>query len=253
MFYEPALAILKSEGGRPLRASEVKQRILTEYPDLEWGGTQGPVRAMLLKAAEQGTPIKQVPDSKPPRFYYDESGSSEYAIPPEPSDEEALETAFQKLHSELKLKLLERLRDMEDDDFEVVVNRLVSRLGFGEAVTTKKNNDRGIDGYIFADRLGLNVICVQAKRYQDGQNVQRPAIDAFIGALEGRNGVFVTSSGFSPGARQKAEKTGSNSKIALIDGKQLVEYMIEFNLGVQDTGRVYTLKKIDEDFFADFG
>lgn len=251
MLYEPALAILKAEGGKPMGASEVLHRILAEYPELKWGGTQGPVRAMLLKAAAQVTPIKQVPDVKPPKFYYDASVSSVGATPPEPSEEEVLDAAFQKVHSELKEQLLNRLCKMDDTDFEVLVNRLLSRLGFGDAVTTAKNNDHGIDGYIFGDRLGLNVICVQAKRY-DGHNVQRPAIDAFIGALEGRDGVFVTTSGYSPEARAKASKTGSNSKIALIDGNQLVEFMIECNLGVQDTGRVYTLKKIDEDFFCEF-
>ncbi len=251
MFYEPALAILKAVPGRQMSASEVRKRILAEYPELKWGGTQGPVRAMLLTAAEKGTPIKQVPGLKPPRFYYDASEPAACVAPPEPSEEEVLEAAFQKVNSELKAQLLKRICAMDDADFEVLVNRLVSRLGFGEDVTTPKNNDHGIDGYIFGDRLGLNVICVQAKKFV-GHNVQRPQIDAFIGALEGRDGVFVTTSGFSPEARQKAAKTGSTSKIALIDGDQLVEFMIEYNLGVQDAGRVYTLKKIDEDFFNEF-
>lgn len=253
MFYQPSLEILKEEAGRALRVCEVSRLIKERHPELHWDGGDGPVRALLMSAAGNGTPIRMVQGSKPPRFYYSEADSLSSGAPaviPDASPEEIMEEAFCRADRALRDELLARVLKMDDADFEVLVNNLISKMGFGRAETTQPSHDGGIDGYIYGDRLGLNVICVQAKRY-DGHNVQRQDIDRFIGALEGRDGVFVTSAGFSPEARKKAEKTCTNSKIALIDGEQLVGFMIEYNVGVQDAGKTYTLKRVDSDYFDD--
>ena len=252
IFYDPCVKILKAHEGQQLRVNEI-MRDLTggAFPELKWSGGQGPVRAMLLAAsANDSTPIKQVQGVLPPKFYYSEVKNSVKIVAPEATPEEIMDEAFSRAVEALKESLLDIIMKMDDTQFEVLVNKLISKMGFGRAETTQQSGDHGIDGFIYGDRLGLNVICVQAKHY-DGHNVQRPEIDSFIGALEGRDGVFVTSSGFSPEAKKKAEKTGSISKIALIDGKQLVEYMIEFDVGVQATGKVYALKRIDKDFFEE--
>lgn len=254
MFYEPCLEILKAAPGKEMRVFEVSKQIKEKYPALHWDGGDGPVRALLMSAAGNGTPIRMVQGSKPPRFYYSEAAatmSSSVQIP-DASPEEIMEEAYCRADRALRDEILSRIVKMDDTSFEVLVNNLISRMGFGRAETTQASHDGGIDGYIYGDRLGLNVICVQAKRY-DGHNVQRPEIDRFIGALEGRDGVFVTSSGFSPEAKRKAEKPCCNSKIALIDGEMLVGFMIEYNVGVQEVGKTYILKRLDMDYFEELG
>ncbi len=253
MFYEPCVEILKAASGKEMRVFEVEKQIREKYPDLHWNGGDGPVRALLMSAAGNGTPIRMVQGVKPPRFYYCETAVTATNVQiPEASPEEIMEEAFGRADRALRDELLARVTKMSDTSFEFLVNNLISRMGFGKAETTQQSHDRGIDGYIYGDRLGLNVICVQAKRY-DGHNVQRPEIDRFIGALEGRDGVFVTCSGFSPEARRKAEKPCCNSKIALIDGEMLVGFMIEFNVGVQEVGKSYMLKRLDTDYFDELG
>lgn len=254
MFYEPCLEILKASPGKEMRVFEISKQIKEKYPALQWGGGDGPVRALLMSAAGNGTPIRMVMGSKPPRFYYSEAAATmpANAYIPDASPEEIMEEAYCRADRALRDELLSRIVKMDDTSFEVLVNNLISRMGFGRAETTQVSHDGGIDGYIYGDRLGLNVICVQAKRY-DGHNVQRPEIDRFIGALEGRDGVFVTSSGFSPEAKRKAEKPCCNSKIALIDGETLVGYMIEYNVGVQEVGKTYILKRLDMDYFDELG
>jgi len=249
MFYGPALEILKSAKGGCMTSNQVRNAILERYPDLKWGGTQGPIRAMLLSAAKQGTAIRQVPDKLPPMFYYDET-SLTTEIPPNPSPEEVIVQAVSEINEALKQALLEKVREMDDAVFEELVNSLIERLGFGNHYTTPKSHDKGIDGMLFGDSLGLNVVCVQAKHYI-GHNVERKEIDAFIGALEGRNGVFVTTSSFSKGAQEKARHTGCASHIALIDGEKLVELMLAHNMGVEETEKRFVIKRIDNDFFSE--
>ena len=255
IFYEPCCEILKECEPKPMSANALMKAILVKYPELKWSGTQGPVRAMLLKASTlENCPIRQVPEVIPPQFFYSVQGISnkKMSVPVtvDASPEEIMEEAFIKSNTALRTELLKLVRKMDETAFEELVNQLISKMGFGRAETTPKTGDGGIDGYIYGDRLGLNVICIQAKRY-DGHNVQRPDIQRFRGALNGRDGVFVTSADFSNTARQDAAQNSNGSKIALIDGEQLVGFMIEFNLGVQDVGKAYTLKRIDTDFFSE--
>lgn len=253
MFYEPAVEILKSAKGKLLGAAEVRRQIIEKYPDLNWSGTQGPVRQMLLCAAEKDTPIKYVEGSKPPLFYYDDTKYGKTTAVqevPEASLEEIVEDACAKAEAALKAELLAKIRSLSDAAFEEFANRFVEKLGYGKAETTQRTHDKGIDGFVYGDCLGLNVIGVQAKHY-DGHNVQRPEIDKFIGALEGRDGVFVTSSSFAKGAEEKAANTHTSSKIALIDGNRMVDLMIKYNYGVQDTDTKFVLRRIDHDFFEE--
>ena len=140
---------------------------------------------------------------------------------------------------------------MKPTPFEHLVNRLVAKILFGESEDTPPSHDGGIDGhvYLFSDPLGLNVVKVQAKLYKAGQNVRSNEIDGFIGALNGKNGgVFVTWSDFSKGAKEKA-KQAALSKIVLINGEQLLDYMVKYKVGVREKGISYTLSEIDKDFF----
>ena len=122
-------------------------------------------------------------------------------------------------------------------------------MGYGDVYNTKKSNDGGIDGIINQDKLGLDKIYIQAKRYNDNK-VREPDIRNFIGAMSGdtTRGIFVTTSTFDAKAIAKAET--AHHKIVLIDGEKLVDLMHKYDVGVQ-TRTVYKVKQIDEDFFID--
>ena len=122
-----------------------------------------------------------------------------------------------------------------------------SREDAGKAVG--RGGDGGIDGIINEDRLGLDVVYVQAKQWED--NVSRPEIQKFAGALQGqraRKGVFITTSSFTKGAEEYVKTI--DSKIILIDGNQLAQYMIEHNVGVS-IEKTYEIKRVDSDYFAE--
>ena len=123
-----------------------------------------------------------------------------------------------------------------------------SRKDAGEAIG--KSGDGGIDGFIREDRLGLDQIYIQAKRWE--ANVGRPQLQAFIGALHGRGnkGVFITTSGYTKDAEDYAKGLNAPTKVILIDGDQLSELMIEHNLGVS-VKKTYEIKKIDSDYFSE--
>ncbi len=135
--------------------------------------------------------------------------------------------------------------------FEELVNRLLEKMGYGSAGAierTAASGDGGIDGIISQDPLGLDRIYVQAKRYTDTP-VDRPLIHGFIGALfskQGDRGVFITTSRFTSGAREEAEKI--NARIELIDGERLAKLLVQHEIGVQSAVSV-TLYRLDEDYF----
>lgn len=170
----------------------------------------------------------------------------------ETTPDEQLESAYQSLKESLADDLLAQVRAGSPSFFEQVVVDLMlamgsggSRKGAGQA--TQSTNDDGIDGFINEDKLGLDVIYLQAKRWT--QTVHRPEIDKFIGALtrqRAKKGVFITTSDFSAGARDAA--TGLDMRVVLIDGRELAQLMIQHNLGVS-TREVYEVKQIDSDYF----
>ena len=170
--------------------------------------------------------------------------------------EENLEDAFLKLKLNLADEILDKINTCSFDFFERMVIDLLIKMGYGGSReeagrATKKTGDGGIDGIINQDRLGLDMIYIQAKRWTDTV-VGRPEIQKFSGALDtpGANkGIFITTSTFTKEAKEYS-KNINNKKIILIDGQQLAEYMIEFNVGVS-LEKSYEVKRIDNDYFEE--
>jgi len=171
--------------------------------------------------------------------------------------EELLETTFQALRESLGQDVLERVKQASPQFFERLVVELLVAMGYGGSlkdagsVIGRSGDDGidGIDGTIKEDRLGLDVIYIQAKRWSD--TVSRPAVQAFAGSLEGqraRKGVFITTSRFSADARDYVNRI--EKRIVLIDGEQLAKYMIGFGLGVADV-ETYDIKRLDLDYFVE--
>jgi restriction system protein len=168
---------------------------------------------------------------------------------------ETIETAYQNLRNALSSELLDQMKMSPPSLFENIVIDLLVKMGYGgsrkdagEAVG--KTGDGGIDGIIREDRLGLDVIYVQAKRW-DQTVIGRPEIQRFAGALQGkhaRKGIFISTSTFSKEAYEYASSI--ESKIILIDGNLLTQSMIEYNVGVT-ADRVYEIKKLDSDYFIE--
>ena len=163
------------------------------------------------------------------------------------SPQDLMETGYSKIKAQVKEDLLRKLKNIDPFYFENVILRLLNRMGYGEYRETSKTGDGGIDGIINEDKLGLDKIYLQAKRYGDNK-VREKDIRNFIGAMSGdtTKGVFVTTSSFDDGAIKKASE--AHHTIILIDGEQLVDLMHEYNVGVQ-IKMTYEVKEIDEDFF----
>ncbi len=166
--------------------------------------------------------------------------------------EELIGTAYEQLHATLREDVLDLVRKMDPFLFQELVIDLLVAMGYGgsreeAARVTKKGGDEGIDGVINEDRLGLDVIYVQAKRWQD--TVGRKEIQSFVGALAGKKaqkGVFITTSGFKSTATEYAKDV--TQKVILIDGERLADLMIEHNIGVAPFHK-YEIKHIDSDYF----
>jgi restriction system protein len=166
--------------------------------------------------------------------------------------EELIDSAHQMLQTALKKELLESVKKMDPFRFEQLVLDLLVSMGYGgsraeAARVTKASGDEGIDGVINEDRLGLDVIYLQAKRWQ--QTVGRKEIQSFVGALAGQQahkGVFITTSEFAETATDYAKKV--SQKVILIDGDRLADLMIQNNIGVAKS-HSYDVKHIDSDYF----
>lgn len=168
----------------------------------------------------------------------------------EQTPEEILDSTYKQLQSNLSEEILEKVLQQSPQFFERLVVDLLVKMGYGAGKITGRTGDGGIDGIIDEDKLGLDVIHIQAKRWQLGNNVGRKELQSFVGALagqSGRKGVFITTSSFT---REALEYNPSNVKIAKIDGKKLADLMITYNLGVS-TKMLYELKKIDTDYFEE--
>ena len=168
--------------------------------------------------------------------------------------DEQIRTGYQLLRASLAAQLLEKVRNVRPAFFERLVVEVLVAMGYGgsqedAAQVVGQSGDGGIDGIIKEDRLGLENIYVQAKRWE--ATVGRPTIQQFAGALHGnraRKGVVITTSNFSREAIEYART--SQVAIVLIDGAQLADYMIEFGVGVSDV-EIIKLKKLDEDYFLE--
>jgi restriction system protein len=181
-------------------------------------------------------------------------GQSQEGIDVDVTPEESLENAYQNLRRAVESDILVRLQNCSSTFFERVVVQLLVAMGYGGTLRDAgaaigRTGDEGIDGIIKEDRLGLDVVYVQAKKWSG--TVGRPDIQKFAGALQGqraRKGVFITTSSFSADAR--AFVAHIESKIVLIDGEQLAQFMFEHNVGVSPAS-TYEVKKIDADFFEE--
>ena len=168
---------------------------------------------------------------------------------------EALENAYENLRNELADELLARLKKSSPSFFERAVVELLVKMGYGGSRSDAgkaigKSGDGGIDGIIKEDKLGLDVVYVQAKRW-DNNPVGRPDVMQFAGALQAQKankGIFITTSRFTEDARSYVLQIGS--KIVLIDGEQLTNLMIENDVGVSVVS-MYPVKKIDADYFEE--
>lgn len=185
-----------------------------------------------------------------------DSGASQE---PEPSEspltpEEQLETGFRSARQQLSDEIRERLRTVTPARFEQLVVDLLVAMGYGGASgeagqVIGKTGDDGIDGVIKEDKLGLDHVYIQAKRWES--NVSRPTVQAFAGSLEGqraRKGVMITTSDFTKDAQEYVNRI--EKRIVLINGELLANYMIDHQIGVA-TIKTYELKRIDNDYFEE--
>jgi restriction system protein len=170
--------------------------------------------------------------------------------------EETLDNAYIRIRKSLSQELLSKVIDLSPAFFERLVVELLVKMGYGGSIkdagkAVGKSGDEGIDGTIKEDKLGLDIIYIQAKRWQQGNVVSRPEIQKFVGALAGqgaKKGIFITTSSFTKDALEYNPK--NETKIVLIDGEKLAQYMIDYNLGVT-TQQTYEIKRLDNDYFGE--
>lgn len=287
-FHETFIPILKVlENGATLQAREMYQKVIDQfYPELTkeqleqttksgdrlifnriaWGKSylkkggyiEFPKRGFVkitekgLKHSSSKLTLNQVENSENFLEFYNEENPKNAGAPTRiqnASPEDLIEEGFNLIDVQVKDELLEKLKTIDPFYFEKVILILLKRMGYGDFIETSKTGDGGIDGIINEDKLGLDKIYIQAKRYGENK-VREKDIRNFIGAMSGdtQKGVFVTTSSFDTGAEKKAHD--AHHTIILIDGLKLVDLMYQFNVGIQikDT---YEVKELDNDFFED--
>lgn len=166
---------------------------------------------------------------------------------------DSIEDIYQSIHKQLAIELLDEIKNNTPTFFEELVIDLLVAMGYGgsreDAEAVGRSGDGGIDGIINEDRLGLDVVYVQAKRWET--NIGEPPVRDFVGALDGKGaqkGIFITTSEFNSSAEKYAERSSKN--IVLINGQQPAQYMIDHDVGVSTT-RTYEIKRVDSDYFAE--
>ncbi len=170
---------------------------------------------------------------------------------------EVIDAAYKILRAALAKELLERVRGSTPQFFEEIVVRLLVAMGYGGSLTDAgprigRSGDGGVDGIIKEDRLGLDIVCIQAKRWES--TVGRPVVQAFVGSMEmyrARKGVLLTTATFSADALDYVNRIESK-KVVLIDGATLSDLMIDYNIGVS-VAETYLVKRVDLDFFNEEG
>lgn len=168
--------------------------------------------------------------------------------------EERIEASFNTINQNLADEILQTIHNMSPVFFERLVIDLLLKMGYGgfredACFGTSPTNDEGIDGIINEDKLGLDKLAIQAKRYENNHKIGRPLLQNFVGALIGKGltkGVFITTSSFTQSAMDYVEN--QQLTIVLIDGEKLANLMIEYDLGTS-TISTYHLKRIDSDYF----
>lgn len=285
-FHETFIPILKVlESGETLQAREMYQKVIDQFyyqlskEQLEkktnsgdiliinriaWGKSylkkggyiEFPKRGY-VKITEKGKKnssskltLNQVENSDNFLEFYNEENPKNDHIPSKiqnASPQDLIDEGFNLIDVQVKDELLEKLKTIDPFYFEKVILILLKKMGYGDFVETSKTGDGGIDGIINEDKLGLDKIYIQAKRYGENK-VREKDIRNFIGAMSGdtQKGVFVTTSSFDPGAVKKAHD--AHHTIILIDGIKLVDLMHQYNVGIQ-IKVIYEVKELDNDFF----
>ena len=229
---------LSSRGAEVLRQrpSAITRQFLTQFPEFR----EFVSRSSDGGSTQSGTDVQQA------------TGSAQPAQ--EGTPEELLEGAYRNLRAEVEAELLQQVRDASPAFFERLVVDLLVTMGYGGSQRDAgkalgRTGDGGIDGIVKEDRLGLDVIYIQAKRWQN--TVGRPDVQAFAGSLEGeraRKGVFITTSSFSKEAQDYVSRI--DKKIVLIDGQQLASLMFDFSIGVSRVAS-FEVKRVDGDYFVE--
>ena len=184
-------------------------------------------------------------DSPPSNSAADAESTEETETP-----QETLERAYGLINDQLADELLAEIMNQTPAFFENLVVDLMRSMGYGDGFVTKTSGDEGIDGIIHEDKLGFNLIYIQAKRWNPETSIGRPEIQKFAGAMMGppkvENGLFITTAHFSDAAQKYADA----QHIILVDGKKLCNLMIEYGVGVS-TVKSYKIKRLDSDYFSD--
>ncbi len=243
------LSLLTKVGAlaRPIKGSyamtDAGHWLLAEFPE---GVTNRQVQDL---GEDDESPLRPYVASVSNKAVLDEADSLTSALTPT----ELIQEGIKRIHEEVAGELLDRLLGREPEFFEEAVVKLLLAMGYGgtsgRGTVTSLRNDGGIDGVIDQDVLGLSRVYVQAKRYSADRGVQRPDIQAFVGALSGKAdaGVFITTGRFSEGAVSYTQTIPT--RVVLIDGDRLASLMIKYAVGVQTT-EVHQVVEIDEDFFS---
>lgn len=201
-------------------------------------------------AIEKNITLSDVESSENFLEFYNEEDSKIRNLEKSTSTEtpqDLIDFGFNKIDNSVKEELLDKLKTIDPFYFEKVILILLKKMGYGDFIETAKTGDGGIDGIINEDKLGLDKIYIQAKRYGENK-VREKDIRNFIGAMSGdtQKGVFVTTSNFDVGAVKKAHD--AHHTIILINGEKLVDLMHQYNVGIQ-VKATYELKELDIDFF----
>lgn len=191
------------------------------------------------------------------RWKQAESDPSDAANGPNEQEtpKERIDAAYRVLRDTLAEEVLDKVRAASPRFFEDLVVKLLVAMGYGGSLEDAgkrigRGGDGGVDGIINEDRLGLDVVCIQAKRWES--TVGRPIVQAFVGSLDyyrSRKGVLITTASFSKDARDYVDRI-EGKKVVLIDGVTLADLMIEYNIGVS-VAETYHLKRVDHDFFSE--
>ncbi len=164
---------------------------------------------------------------------------------------ESIEQKHNIINSSLKEDLLDKLRESTPAFFERTILKLIEKMGYGKGEVTGQSGDGGVDGIIYQDKLKLEKIFLQAKRYSVKNLVTSSMVRDFSGALDFKGvdkGIFITTSKFSKDIKNSFDNSKSSKKIILIDGDQLADLMLEYNLGVY-IKKTFDIKEIDENYF----
>ncbi|WP_299005173.1 restriction endonuclease [uncultured Tenacibaculum sp.] len=203
-----------------------------------------------INSVNKSLTLKDVENSSSFLDFYTEEKPSKETTPHKienASPQDLIDEGFLQIETEVKEELLDKLKSIDPFYFEKIILILLKKMGYGDFIETSKTGDGGIDGIINEDKLGLDKIYIQAKRYGDNK-VREKDIRNFIGAMSGdtQKGVFVTTSTFDDKAVKKA--SDAHHTIVLIDGNKLSDLMHEYNVGIQIKS-VYEVKELDIDFF----